>query len=52
MTAIEMGDLDRGYGAIDISGKDERLYSLTCQGHRARPVARLAERADCEVRRV
>jgi 5'-nucleotidase len=28
--AIEMGDLDRGYRAIDISGKDERLYSLTC----------------------
>ena len=30
VTAIEMGDIDRGYGAIDISGKDERLYSLTC----------------------
>jgi 5'-nucleotidase / UDP-sugar diphosphatase len=30
VTAIEMGDLDRGYRAIDISGKDERLYSLTC----------------------
>ena len=30
VTAIEMGDLDRGYSAIDISGKDERLYSLTC----------------------
>ena len=30
VTAIEMGDLDRGYHAIDISGKDERLYSLTC----------------------
>ena len=30
VTAIEMGDLDRGYKAIDISGKDERLYSLTC----------------------
>jgi 5'-nucleotidase / UDP-sugar diphosphatase len=28
--AIELGDLDRGYHAIDISGKDERLYSLTC----------------------
>jgi 5'-nucleotidase len=28
--AIEMGDLDRGYRAIDISGKDARLYSLTC----------------------
>ena len=30
VTAIELGDLDRGYTAIDISGKDERLYSLTC----------------------
>ncbi len=30
MTAIELGDFDRGYRAIDISGKDERLYSLTC----------------------
>ena len=30
VTAIEMGDLDRGYRAIDISGKDARLYSLTC----------------------
>lgn len=30
VTAIEMGDLDRGYRAIDIIGKDERLYSLTC----------------------
>jgi 5'-nucleotidase / UDP-sugar diphosphatase len=30
VTAIEMGDLDRGYRAIDISGKHERLYSLTC----------------------
>lgn len=30
VTAIELGDLDRGYQAIDISGKDERLYSLTC----------------------
>jgi 5'-nucleotidase len=30
VTAIEMGDLDRGYLAIDISGKDEHLYSLTC----------------------
>ena len=28
VTAIELGDLDRGYQAIDISGKDERLYSL------------------------
>jgi len=30
VTAIELGDLDRGYQAIDISGKDLRLYSLTC----------------------
>ena len=30
VTAIEIGDLDRGYRAIDISGKDARLYSLTC----------------------
>ena len=30
VTAIELGDLDRGYRAIDISGKDTRLYSLTC----------------------
>jgi 5'-nucleotidase len=30
VTAIELGDIDRGYRAIDISGKDERLYSLTC----------------------
>jgi 5'-nucleotidase len=30
VTAIEMGDLVRGYRAIDISGKDTRLYSLTC----------------------
>ena len=30
VTAIELGDLDRGYKAIDITGKDERLYSLTC----------------------
>jgi 5'-nucleotidase len=30
VTAIEIGDLDRGYHAIDISGKDDRLYSLTC----------------------
>jgi len=30
VTTIELGDLDRGYEAIDISGKDERLYSLTC----------------------
>jgi 5'-nucleotidase len=30
VTAIELGDLDRGYSAIDITGKDESLYSLTC----------------------
>jgi 5'-nucleotidase len=30
VTAIELGDLDRGYTPMDISGKDERLYSLTC----------------------
>jgi 5'-nucleotidase/UDP-sugar diphosphatase len=30
VTIIELGDMDRGYKAIDISGKDERLYSLTC----------------------
>jgi len=30
VTGIDLGDLDRGYKAIDISGKDERLYSLTC----------------------
>jgi 5'-nucleotidase len=30
VTAIEMGDVDRGYQAIDITGKDERLFSLTC----------------------
>ena len=28
--AIEIGDLDRGYHAIDITGHDPRLYSLTC----------------------
>jgi len=30
VTAIELGDLDRGYKAIDITGKDARLFSLTC----------------------
>ena len=30
VTAIELGDLDRCYRAIDISGTDVRLYSLTC----------------------
>jgi 5'-nucleotidase / UDP-sugar diphosphatase len=28
--AIEMGDLERGYSPIDITGTDQRLYSLTC----------------------
>jgi len=30
VTAIEVGDHDSGYRAIDITGKDGRLYSLTC----------------------
>jgi 5'-nucleotidase/UDP-sugar diphosphatase len=30
VTTIEIGDLDRGYRAIDITGKDERLFSVTC----------------------
>jgi len=30
VTALEIGDLDRGYQAIDITGKDTRLFSLTC----------------------
>jgi 5'-nucleotidase len=30
VTAIELGDLDRGYRAIDLTGQDGRLYSLTC----------------------
>jgi 5'-nucleotidase / UDP-sugar diphosphatase len=30
VTAIETGDIDRGYHAIDVSGKDDRLYSLSC----------------------
>jgi 5'-nucleotidase len=30
VTAIELGDWDHGYRAIDITGKDTRLYSLTC----------------------
>ena len=29
VTAIELGDFDSGYREIDISGKDERIYSLT-----------------------
>ena len=28
VTGIELGDLDRGYSAIDISGQDATLYSL------------------------
>ncbi len=30
VTVIELGDFDSGYKPIDISGKDERLYSLSC----------------------
>jgi 5'-nucleotidase / UDP-sugar diphosphatase len=30
VTAIELGDRDRGYRTIDIGGKDGRLFSLTC----------------------
>jgi len=30
VTAIELGDLDRGYRRIDITGKDSTLYSLVC----------------------
>ncbi len=30
VTAIELGDLDHGYTAIDITGKNMKLYSLTC----------------------
>jgi len=30
VTAIELGDFDHGYTPIEISGKDEKLYSLTC----------------------
>jgi 5'-nucleotidase/UDP-sugar diphosphatase len=30
VTAIELGDLDRGYRAIDISAADPQLYSLSC----------------------
>jgi 5'-nucleotidase/UDP-sugar diphosphatase len=30
VSAIELGDLDRGYQTIDITGKNARLYSLTC----------------------
>ncbi|MDM0043070.1 bifunctional UDP-sugar hydrolase/5'-nucleotidase [Variovorax dokdonensis] len=30
VTAIELGDIDRGYKAIDTTDKATRLYSLTC----------------------
>jgi 5'-nucleotidase/UDP-sugar diphosphatase len=30
VTGIEIGDLDRGYKPIDITGMDGHLYSLTC----------------------
>jgi 5'-nucleotidase / UDP-sugar diphosphatase len=30
VTAIELGDLDHSYRAVDITGKDEKLYSLSC----------------------
>lgn len=30
VTVIELGDLDRGYRKIDITGEDDKLYSLTC----------------------
>ena len=30
VTTIELGDHDSGYKVIDITGKDGRLYSLTC----------------------
>ena len=30
VTSIEIGDLDHGYRTIDITGKDTRLFSLTC----------------------
>jgi 5'-nucleotidase len=30
VTSIETGDYDHGYHAIDITGKDEHLFSLTC----------------------
>jgi 5'-nucleotidase/UDP-sugar diphosphatase len=30
VTALEIGDLDRGYSPIDFSGKDGNLYSFTC----------------------
>jgi 5'-nucleotidase/UDP-sugar diphosphatase len=30
VTAIELGDLEKGYTAIDITPKNEELYSLSC----------------------
>lgn len=30
VTAVELGDIDSGYRAIDITGGDDRLYSLSC----------------------
>jgi 5'-nucleotidase / UDP-sugar diphosphatase len=30
VTAIELGDLDRGYHAIDVSGTGAKLHSVTC----------------------
>ncbi len=30
VTAIEIGDIDRGYQAIDTTGQDARLFSLSC----------------------
>jgi 5'-nucleotidase len=30
VTAVELGDLDRGYRPIDVAGTEERRYSLTC----------------------
>lgn len=30
VTAVELGDIDSGYLAIDITGKDEQLYSFSC----------------------
>ena len=38
VTAIEIGDFDRGYRAIDISGTDERLYSVTTSLYMAKIV--------------
>jgi len=30
VTAVELGNYDSGYSAIDITGKDGKLFSLTC----------------------